>query len=210
MRVLETDRILLKPVEVEDWNYFLNLWREGEVMRPLVHDPLSVKNQNGWLDSSTKSDLALSVFTKDSDPKNIGAIALFGMNSRHQRAILRIRLDPSQQGKGYAKEATNLLLDYGFNILNLNKIISDSFADDFAILNLLTKLGFVQEGSLVQHYFQGGEFRNAIQCGLLRKDFNSKGVSLPKSLAASAVEEYLLEHSALAQVGDPDMILDEV
>ena len=84
-----------------------------------------------------------------------------------------IRLDPTRQGKGYAKESINLLLDYGFNTLNLNKIISDSFADNEAIVNLTLKLGFKKEGLLEGHYFHKGEFRNVFQFGLLRKDFNA-------------------------------------
>lgn len=55
---------------------------------------------------------------------------------------LRIRIDPTKQGKGYVKESINLFLDYGFNTLNLNKIIFDSFAHNDAIVSLTLKLGF--------------------------------------------------------------------
>ena len=175
MRILESERILLKPIELEDLNFLLNLRWEQEVMNYLIHDPISFKNQLDWFNNIKKTDVALSIFLKeDNDLKIIGTIGLYEINDRHQRAIWRIRLDSSQQGKGYATEAINLLLDYGFNTLNLNKIISDSFADNTAIVNLTLKLGFKQEGLLVGHYFHKGEFRDAIQFGLLRKDFNHK------------------------------------
>ena len=175
MRILETQRLLLKPIEVEDLKFLLNLRWEQEVMNYLIHDPISFKNQTDWFNNIKKTDLALSIFVKeDNDLKIIGTVGLYEMNARHQRAIWRIRLDPSQQGKGFATEAINLILDYGFNTLNLHKIISDSFADNAAIVNLTLKLGFKQEGLLVGHYFHKGEFRDAIQFGLLRKDFNLK------------------------------------
>jgi len=175
MRILETQRLLLKPIEVEDLKFLLNLRWEQEVMNYLIHDPISLKNQTDWFNNIKKTDLALSIFVKeDNDLKIIGTVGLYEMNARHQRAIWRIRLDPSHQGKGYATEAINLILDYGFNTLNLNKIISDSFADNAAIVNLTLKLGFKQEGLLVGHYFHNGEFRDAIQFGFLRKDFNLK------------------------------------
>ncbi len=175
MRILETQRLLLKPIEVEDLNFLLNLRWDQEIMNHLIHDPLSVKNQNDWFNNLKKTDLALSIFIKEnSELKIIGTIGLYEINTRHQRAIWRIRIDPSQQGEGYAIEAINLLLDYGFNTLNLNKITSDSFADNLAIVNLSMKLGFKQEGLLVGHYFHKGEFRDAIQFGLLRSDFNNK------------------------------------
>ncbi len=175
MRILETQRLLLKPIESEDLIFLLNLRWNQEVMNYLIHDPISAKSQNDWFNNLKKTDLALSIFVKEnSEIKIIGTIGLYEINNRHQRAIWRIRLDPSRQGKGYATEAINLMLDYGFNTLNLNKIISDSFADNEAIVKLTLKLGFKQEGLLVGHYFHHGEFRDAIQFGLLRKDFNSK------------------------------------
>ena len=173
MRILETQRLILKPIEVEDLNFLLNLRWQKEVMNYLIHDPISSKNQMDWFNNIKKTDLALSIFIKqDNELRIIGTIGLYEINTRHQRAIWRIRLDPTQQGKGYATEAINLILDYGFNTLNLNKIISDSFAYNEAIVNLTLKLGFKQEGLLVGHYFHRGEFRDAIQFGLLRKDFN--------------------------------------
>jgi diamine N-acetyltransferase len=173
MRILETERLLLKPVEAEDLKYLLNLRWDQEVMNYLIHDPISSKNQVDWFNNLNKKDLALSIFLKeDADLKIIGTIGLYEINARHQRAIWRIRLDPTQQGRGYATEAIKLLLDYGFNTLNLNKITSDSFADNEAIVRLTLKLGFKQEGLLVGHYFHKGKFGDAIQFGLLRKDFN--------------------------------------
>ena len=175
MRILETDRILLKPVETEDLNYLLNLRWNQEVTNYLIHDPISVKNQNEWYNNLKNNDLALSVFIKENDElRIIGTIGLYDINTRHQRAVLRIRIDPLQQRKGYAKDAMNLLLDYGFNTLNLNKIVADCFADNVAIVNLVLKVGFKQEGLLVEHFFHKGEFRDAVQIGLLRKDFNSR------------------------------------
>ena len=173
MRVLETERLILKPVEAEDLKYLLNLRWDQEVMNYLVHDPISFKNQTDWFNSLNKKDLALSIFLKeDTALRIIGTVGLYEINTRHQRGIWRIRLDPAQQGKGYATEAIKLILDYGFNTLNLNKITSDSFADNEAIVKLTLKMGFKQEGLLIGHYFHKGKFRDAIQFGLLRKDFN--------------------------------------
>ena len=173
MRILETERLLLKPVEADDLKYLLNLRWNSEVMDYLIHDPISYKNQIDWFNNLNKKDLALSIFLKEeTEVRIIGTIGLYEINTRHQRAIWRIRLDPEWQGKGYATEAIRLILDYGFNTLNLNKITSDSFADNEAIVNLTLKLGFKQEGLLVGHYFHKGKFRDAIQFGLLREDFN--------------------------------------
>lgn len=175
MRILETERLLLKPVESEDLKFLLDLRWDEDVMEYLIHDPISFKNQVDWFNALKKNDLALSIFLKEEDKlRIIGTIGLYDMHPRHQRATWRLRISPSFQGHGYATEASRLLLDYGFNTLNLNKIFSDSFADNEVILKLLKKLDFRQEGLLIGHYFHKGRFRDAVQFGLLRNDFNRK------------------------------------
>lgn len=175
MRILETERLLLKPVENEDLEFLLDLRWNRDIMQHLIHDPISLKNQNDWFNNLKSTDLPLSIFVKENDERHlVGTTGLYQINSRHQRAVWRIRIDPSHQGKGYAKEATCLLLDYGFNTLNINKITSDSFADNKAIVDLTLKLGFKQEGLLTGHYFHKGKFRDAMLFGLLRDDFNNQ------------------------------------
>jgi len=175
MRILETERLLLKPIESEDLKFLLDLRWDKEVVEYLIHEPISFKNQQDWFNGLKKNDVALSVFVKEGDElRIIGTIGLYDIHPRHQRATWRHRLTPSSQGKGYATEASNLLFDYGFNTLNLNKIFSDSFADNKAVIKLLLKLGFRQEGLLVEHYFHKGKFRDAVQYGLLREEYNRK------------------------------------
>jgi len=48
------------------------------------------------------------------------------------------------QGKHYAKDIINGLIDYGFNILNLNEIYAIVFSDNFRSLNCIQGLGFVE------------------------------------------------------------------
>jgi RimJ/RimL family protein N-acetyltransferase len=177
MRILETERLLLKPVEQEDLPFLLNLRWDKDIMDFLIHDPISLKSQQTWFDNIHKtSDLVLSIFFKGDDiseQKLAGTVGLYNINMRHQRATWRVRISSDFQGKGIAFEAVNLVLDYGFNTLNIQKIISDSFADNTAIIKLSEKLGFSQEGLLRSHYFHKGCFRDAISFGLLREEFNA-------------------------------------
>ncbi len=175
MRVLETQNIILKPIEVDDLKFLLNLRWDNEIMKYLIHDPISFKTQNDWFNNLKKTDVVLSIFVKkEEDEIIIGTIGLYDIDYRHQRAVWRIRLSKDFQGKGYAKEAINLLLDYGFNTLNLNKITSDSLSENEAIIKLTLKLGFKKEGLLINHYFNNGKYRDAILFGLLREEFNKK------------------------------------
>lgn len=179
MRVLEGEKVILKPVEAEDLPFLLELRWDKEVTEQIIHDPISMNNQLKWFDKiSQKGDLALSVFYKN--PRNTtlelaGTIGLYDINYRHQRATLKgTRIHPKYQGSGIVFEALLLLLDYGFNTLNLQRISGDSFPENRPILQLLETFGFKEEGRLRSHYFHQGLFKDVIQTGLLRGEFNEK------------------------------------
>ena len=56
-------------------------------------------------------------------------------------------------GKGYATEASIACLDYGFNTLNLNKIIGRASVDNPASINVFKKLGmsFIKTEHFPEH-----------------------------------------------------------
>ena len=180
MRVLETKQLLLKPIEPEDLSFLLDLRWDNEITRYILHDPISMEDQKQWYEKIRKgNNVALSVFYKESEddvnPSIIGTIGLFDINMRHQRATLKsMRILPQYQGKNIGLEATNLIVDYGFNVLNLNKITCDLFEDNTARLKGLLKLGFKKEGGLEQHYFHQGRFKDAAIYSLLRKNYTFK------------------------------------
>lgn len=180
MRVLESERILLKPIEPEDLSFLMNLRWDKNVTQNIIHDPISSQNQRNWYEKISKgNNVALSIFYKNSkddiSPVIIGTIGLYDINYRHQRATLKsMRILPQYQGQNIGLEATNLLIDYGFNVLNLHKITCDLFEDNIARLKGLLRLGFEKEGILKEHYFHQGEFKDAAIYSLLRKNYTSK------------------------------------
>ena len=175
MRVLESERLLIKPVEKEDLQYLLELRWDASVMNFLIHEPLSMADQERWFDRLDNRNCPCCIYMKsENGPERAGTVGLYDISTRHQRGTWRIRIDAAQQGKGVATEATTMMLDYGFNTLNLHKIISDSFKDNQAIVKLSLKLGLTQEGLLREHYYHQGKHRDAIQFGMLKEQFNSK------------------------------------
>jgi RimJ/RimL family protein N-acetyltransferase len=177
MRILESNRIILKPVEQEDLPFLLKLRWDSDISNYIIHDPISLKTQQSWFESITKSnDIPFSIFVKQDDDAHkitiAGTTGLYNFDYRHQRAGSRTRISSDYQGKNIAFEALRMVYDYGFNTLNLNKIVSVTFAENIAVTKLIKKVGFVEEGILRSHFFHQGCFRDAVICGLLREDFN--------------------------------------
>ena len=172
MRLLESERLLLKPIEEEDIYKLLEIRWDKEVMYYSLHEPISKKQQLAWFNSLSGKDLVLSVFLKENnDIKLVGTIGLYNIDQRHQRAVFRMRLDKYCQGKGIGFEAGRMLMEYSFNILNLHKITGDQFRENTAAVTFCKKLGFKEEGLLKKHFYQNGEFRDVSIVGLLKEDF---------------------------------------
>ncbi|MCH4886264.1 GNAT family N-acetyltransferase [Acidaminobacter sp. JC074] len=75
--------------------------------------------------------------------KVIGEIQLKYIDYSKKHATLSIHLkDDSVKGKGYGTEAENLIINYAFNALNLDKILADATFRNERSKHILRKLGF--------------------------------------------------------------------
>ena len=76
-------------------------------------------------------------------------------------------------GKGYATEASRVLLEYVFNSLKLNRVEAYAPPENVASQNELRKLGFSKEGLKKQHFrFNIGEYSDSIVFGLVMEDYD--------------------------------------
>jgi RimJ/RimL family protein N-acetyltransferase len=185
MRILETDRLIIKPVEEIDLDYLLKLRWDKQVMEWLIHEPLSRESQIKWYSGLDHTSCAFSIWLKRGNKlpdryvdKLIGTIGLYDINYKHQRAKWNLRIDPEHWRQGLATEAIKPFLEYVFNTMNLNKLMGDCFAENIAEVNNLTKLGFKQEGVWKEHYFHKGKFRDSIQFVMLKSDYDTQRNSI--------------------------------
>ena len=174
MRILESNRLLLRPIEEEDIYQLLEIRWDADVMHFSLHEAVSRSEQLAWFKGlNMKKNLALSVFLKsDGALKIVGTIGLYDINTRHQRATFRMRLSKECQGQGIGFEAGRMLMEYGFNVLNLQKVCGDQFSENKAAVTFCRHLGFVEEGVFRKHFYQNGQFRDVSFVGLLKEDFH--------------------------------------
>jgi RimJ/RimL family protein N-acetyltransferase len=74
----------------------------------------------------------------------------------------------SARGKGDAKEAVKLLINYLFEGYPQERIMSFTDAENIPAQKVLEKNGFQREGSLRQSMFRGGAWHDTLIYGLLR------------------------------------------
>jgi RimJ/RimL family protein N-acetyltransferase len=105
--------------------------------------------------------------------RHIGSVGLMKINHREQNAELGIVIgDKTQWGRGYGREAIELLLPYGFFTLNLHRIFLRVDATHAAAMRCYTRCGFVEEGRLRDAIFHQGRFEDQLLMSVLRPEYS--------------------------------------
>jgi RimJ/RimL family protein N-acetyltransferase len=84
----------------------------------------------------------------------IGHVGLYQIDYRVRKADFGILIgDTNQQGKGIGKAVSCVILDYGFQQLNLHKISLSVLATNERAIKLYHSIGFQKEGIMRNEHF---------------------------------------------------------
>lgn len=103
----------------------------------------------------------------------------------HQRAELGYNMSKENRKQmGYMTEALKPILQYGFDIMKLNRIEAYTSPENTASIKLLERKGFTKEGVMKQHYKSRGRLEDSVCYALLSKEYFIQntfppGVALP-------------------------------
>jgi RimJ/RimL family protein N-acetyltransferase len=82
---------------------------------------------------------------------------LHALGDRPRQAEIGFTLACEHQGKGYATEAVDCLLDYVFGKLGKHRVIAITDARNLAASRVLERVGMRREGHFIENvWFKGG------------------------------------------------------
>ncbi len=93
------------------------------------------------------------------------------LDDNMRQADIGFTLAPAWQGRGYAFEAVNRMLEHLFSERGLHKVSADCDARNEPSAKLLDRLGFKREGLRRQHTWIKGEWTDDLLFGLLSDEF---------------------------------------
>lgn len=170
--------LYFRALEQEDLsgNYF-KWFNDKEVCRYNSHgrDPNNMKIMETYL-KRAYSDPSLVVFAICfiKDDVHIGNISLQAINYIDRCAEYAIVIGEKEHwGKGVAKEASELILEYGFMTLNLNRIYCGTSVNNIAMQKVAAYMGMKEEGIRRKALFKNGSYVDILEYGLLRDEYLS-------------------------------------
>ena len=109
------------------------------------------------------------------DDEVIGTVGIENIDHLNKRGTLGIFIgDVEEREKGYGTEAINLILDYGFNYLNLNNIKLDVVEFNERAIACYKKCGFKECGRRRKSEFVDGKYYDRLSMDILKEEFAGK------------------------------------
>lgn len=165
------DRVTLNTVEEEDLDALARARNDPDLRVPLgIERPGNREIVEEYFEETISSEDSYW-FAVVVDGELVGAAILPDVDESHGVADLSYWILPEHQGEGYARDAVDLLLDYAFDELRLNRVQADCYATNDASKGLLESLEFTEEGRFRQAAFLDGQYVDVLRYGLLAAEW---------------------------------------
>jgi len=170
----------LRAVEKEDL-FLLRDWRNISSFRRNFREvrELSMYNQERWIEAiHHRSTDFMFVIVDLLSGKAIGAAGLLYVDWINRSADFSFYIGDQEKyidQEGIAFDAASILINYGFNNLNLNKIWMELYEFDALKLNFFQKdFNFKVDGKLRQNCFEEGKYWDSYILSLLKDEYTFK------------------------------------
>jgi RimJ/RimL family protein N-acetyltransferase len=178
IQMLKGKNVLLRPIKRSDISYFLKWFNDPEVVQYLeMYLPMTEISEEKFIEelgtTRARSDVILVIeVIEGNSAKPIGNCGLHQINPKDHDAIFGIIIgEKDYWSKGHGVEAARLIVNYGFQQLNLHRISSAAIAFNERSVKLHKKLGFREEGRLRQAMFKNGQYHDRLEFGILREEW---------------------------------------
>lgn len=176
---LSSARLLLRPCALEDATAVRRLAGEYEIADTTLNIPHPYEEgmAEQWIAGHRPQFLdgtnaVFAVVLKQSS-ELVGAIGL-GIVRDFNKAELGYWIGKPFWNRGYATEAASRIVEYGFDVLSLNRIAARHLARNPASGKVMTKIGMVHEGTARQDVLKWGKYEDLESYGLLKCEWEAR------------------------------------
>lgn len=175
--ILKSNRLILKPLSKEHVSTKYVKWmNDSEVTRYMeTGGNYSIEKLESYISDVQKNNILFWAIHIEATGKHIGNIKIDPFSTKRMTGEYGIMMgDRSEWGKGYAKEASSLVINYCFNILNLRKITLGVISENQSAVNLYKRLGFEIEGVYKKFGFYNMKYCDCLRMAIFNNSFKEK------------------------------------
>jgi ribosomal-protein-alanine N-acetyltransferase len=173
---LQTARLRLRPFTDADTDALFTLHSNAHVLRywdgPAWSDRARAESFidacERMAEDGSGARLAIDLVSNN---EFMGWISLTRWQPEYRSAAMGYCLDNAAWGRGYATEAGSALLQWAFDMLDLNRVQAETDTRNVASARVLEKLGFVREGTLREDCVVNGDVSDSWVYGLIKRQW---------------------------------------
>lgn len=175
---LETENLFLREIKSSDTEALFNFFSDKDVLKYHDAEPFSSIQRatrliNNWHERfSSRQGIRWGIAKKENNII-IGTCGYRFFGKPLFCAEVGYELTKNYWRQGIMSEALTAIIKFGFENLDLNRIEATVMLENLASMNLLKKMGFIEEGILREFGFWKGEFHDLKILSLLKSDYTT-------------------------------------
>lgn len=172
---LETARLTLQTFQMEDANRISELANHKQLADILgLPHPYELQVAKDWIAIQPRQikegiEYPLTIRSKEISAI-IGTITL-RIDKNNNKGELGYWIGADYWGEGFATEAVDAMIEFGFKHLDLNKVWASVLVKNKASSAVLRKVGLQKEGTLKKDRFQHNAYEDVDVYGLLQQEY---------------------------------------
>lgn len=169
---LDLSLVALRDFELEDVKKKVE-WINNPLNNVFLHYniPLNIEDTERWFYSKADNRRDCII---EYEGIPVGLIGLLNIDEDNKEAEYYISLgEKDYKGKGIARKATELILNYAFNSLDLKTVYLNVDAENIKAVNLYSRVGFSQEEYYKDAMFARGKMIDRIRFSITKDSFTN-------------------------------------
>ncbi len=156
-------------------------WSGGGEWRIVTKAQVEARHRQWAEERERRGDQGVSFGIQTKDGVPLGYIGINWLHPTYRLGLLGARIgEPDYWGGGYGTDALLLLLEYGFDWLDLRKAWLLTTSMNARVMRQMEKVGFTLEGRQRQSALAEGEWFDWIVYGMLREEWPGREVLVEK------------------------------
>ena len=149
--VLETERLILRPITITDAEDVFAYGSDSEVTKYMIFPThTTLVDSISWLESvpwefSHRRRFTFAITLK-SDGKFIGSSGYHDISPKHHRLMMGYVLNRNYWGNGYMTEAVREMIRFAFEDMGMHRVAATCDAENIRSSNVMERCGMRLEG----------------------------------------------------------------
>lgn len=177
MVIVRTERLTLRDFRDGDWQAVHTYSSDSEVVRYMDWGPNTkadtkrfIRRAKAHQKEKPRRNFTLAVILK-AERKLIGSCGIHVWNPDNREGWIGYCFNRNSWRNGFATEAAEALLDFGFGRLGLHRIFATCDPANVASAHVLQKIGMKIEGHLREHKWAKGDWQDSLLFSILEQEW---------------------------------------